>query len=52
MNDHSEDSLVEQPAIELFREFGWRKRQQSMATVRLSIDEILDRLPRSYIPDL
>ncbi len=30
----------------------WRKRQQSRAAVRLSIDEILDRLPRSYIPDL
>ncbi|KAB2941881.1 MAG: type I restriction endonuclease subunit R [Candidatus Methanoperedens sp.] len=30
----------------------WRKRQQSRAAVRLSIDEILDKLPRSYIPDL
>lgn len=30
----------------------WRKRQQSRAALRLSIDEILDRLPRSYIPDL
>jgi type I restriction enzyme R subunit len=30
----------------------WRKRQQSRAAVKLSIDEILDRLPRSYIPDL
>ena len=29
----------------------WRKRQQSRAAVRLSIDEILDRLPRSYVPD-
>jgi type I restriction enzyme R subunit len=30
----------------------WRKRQQSRAAVRLSIEEILDRLPRSYIPEL
>jgi type I restriction enzyme R subunit len=30
----------------------WRKRQQSRAAVKLSIDEILDRLPRSFIPDL
>jgi type I restriction enzyme R subunit len=24
MNDYSKDSLVEQPAIELFRELGWQ----------------------------
>ncbi len=30
----------------------WRKRQQSRAAVRLSIEEILDRLPRRYIPEL
>jgi type I restriction enzyme R subunit len=30
----------------------WRKRQQSRASVRLSIEEILDRLPRSFIPEL
>jgi type I restriction enzyme R subunit len=30
----------------------WRKRQQSRAAVKLSIDEILDRLPRSFVPDL
>ncbi|MBU4140230.1 MAG: DUF3387 domain-containing protein, partial [Euryarchaeota archaeon] len=30
----------------------WRKRQQSRAVVRLSIEEILDRLPRSYTPEL
>lgn len=30
----------------------WRKRQQSRAAVRLSIEEILDRLPRSYLPEL
>lgn len=30
----------------------WRKRQQSRAAVRLSIEEILDRLPRSFVPDL
>jgi type I restriction enzyme R subunit len=30
----------------------WRKRQQSRASVRLSIEVILDSLPRSYIPDL
>jgi len=30
----------------------WRKRQQSRAAVRLSIEEILDRLPRSYAPEL
>ena len=30
----------------------WRKRQQSRAAVRLSIEEILDRLPRSYIAEL
>ena len=30
----------------------WRKRQQSRAAVRLSIEEILDRLPRSYTPEL
>ncbi len=30
----------------------WRKRQQSRAAVRLSIEEILDHLPRSYIPEL
>ncbi len=26
----------------------WRKRQQSRAVVRLSIEEILDRLPLNY----
>lgn len=30
----------------------WRKRQQSRAAVRLSIEEILDRLPKSYTPEL
>jgi type I restriction enzyme R subunit len=30
----------------------WRKRQQSRAAVRLSIEEILDRLPRSFLPEL
>ncbi len=30
----------------------WRKRQQSRAAVRLSIEEILDKLPRSYTPQL
>ena len=30
----------------------WRKRQQSRAAVRLTIEEILDRLPHSYTPEL
>jgi len=30
----------------------WRKRQQSRAAVRLAIEELLDKLPRSYTPDV
>lgn len=30
----------------------WRKRQQSRAAVRLSVEQILDRLPRSYTPEV
>ncbi len=30
----------------------WRKRQQSRAVVRLSIEEALDKLPRSYTSEL
>jgi type I restriction enzyme R subunit len=30
----------------------WRKRQQSRAAVRVSIEEALDRLPRAYTPEL
>lgn len=30
----------------------WRKRQQSRAMVRLSIEEVLDRLPRRYTPEV
>ena len=30
----------------------WRKRQQSRAAVRLSVEQILDRLPRTYTPEL
>lgn len=30
----------------------WRKRQQSRASVRLAIEEILDQLPQSYSPSL
>lgn len=30
----------------------WRKRQQSRAAVLLSIEEILDRLPRTYTPEV
>jgi type I restriction enzyme, R subunit len=30
----------------------WRKRQQSRATVRLCIEEFLDKLPQVYTPDL
>ena len=30
----------------------WRKRQQSRAAVKLTIDEILDQLPQSYSPEL
>jgi type I restriction enzyme R subunit len=47
--------LLIKPEMALKKEklvLDWRKRQQSRAAVRLSIDEILDRLPRSYIPDL
>ncbi len=30
----------------------WRKRQQSRAAVKLTIEEILDQLPQSYSPEL
>jgi len=30
----------------------WRKRQQSRAAVRLSVEQIVDRLPRSYAPEV
>ena len=30
----------------------WRKRQQSRATVRLCIEEFLDKLPQVYTPEL
>jgi type I restriction enzyme, R subunit len=30
----------------------WRKRQQSRASVRLCVEEILDQLPRSYTPEV
>lgn len=30
----------------------WRKRQQARAAVRLCIEEMLDKLPRSYTPDI
>lgn len=30
----------------------WRKRQQSRAAVKLTIEEVLDRLPQSYSADL
>ena len=30
----------------------WRKRQQSRAAVRLTIEETLDRLPNRYTQDL
>jgi len=30
----------------------WRKKQQTRATIRLTVEEILDRLPRSYTPDI
>ena len=30
----------------------WRKRQQARASVRLCIEETLDRLPRAYTPDI
>ena len=30
----------------------WRKRQQSRASVRLAIETVLDRLPRTYTKEL
>ena len=30
----------------------WRKRQQSRATVRLCLEEFLDKVPRAYTPEL
>ena len=30
----------------------WRKRQQSLAAVRITIDEILDELPECYTPQI
>ena len=30
----------------------WRKRQQTRAAMRLSIEEMLDRLPQRYTPEL
>ncbi|MCG2728522.1 MAG: DUF3387 domain-containing protein, partial [Candidatus Methanoperedenaceae archaeon] len=30
----------------------WRKRQQSRAAVRVSIEDILERLPLTYTPEL
>jgi type I restriction enzyme R subunit len=30
----------------------WRKKQQTRATIRLTVEQILDRLPRSYTPDI
>ena len=30
----------------------WKKQQTTRATVRLTIDTLLDELPRTYLPDL
>jgi type I restriction enzyme R subunit len=30
----------------------WRKKMQSRAMVRLSIEDMLDKLPRAYTPEL
>lgn len=30
----------------------WRKKQQTRATVRLTVEQILDHLPPSYTPDI
>jgi len=56
MKEEREVKKVAQELLETLKKeklvLDWRKRQQSRAAVKLSIDEILDRLPRSYIPDL
>lgn len=47
---------VAQKLLETLKEemlvLDWRKRQQSRAAVRVSIEETLDLLPRIYTPDL
>lgn len=44
--------FVEDQVIMSFHLVAWRKRQQSRASVRLTIETVLDELPRVYTKEL